>query len=140
MWKLIFILSAILLFLSPKKEESFYIIVDDCRNWRIGTPGKLQDQFSFYKQTENNRLIIIGHGWIEPSAKLSTEKIAISQIMEKKPIYTSTLDDEAWFRILQDSNRKLFILRPDDFCSGKRFVFNQEFTLYEAIISITRSE
>jgi hypothetical protein len=140
MWKLTLIFFWILLFLQPQKEESFYIIVDDCKNWKKMPRGKLQDQFSFYKESENNRLIIIGHGWIEPSAKLSTEKMTISQIMEKKPIYTSTLDDEMWFQILQDSNRKFFILRPDDFCSGKRFVLDENFTLYEAKISITRDE
>lgn len=140
MWKLVFILSVILLFISPKKEESVYILVDDCKNWKEMPRGKLQDQFSFYKEGENNRLIVIGHGWIEPSERLAIKKMTISQIMENQPIYTSTLDNEAWYQLLKDSNRKFFILRPDEFCSSKRFVFNEYFSLYEAIISINRDE
>ncbi len=140
MWKLTLYFWAIFLLFIPKKEESIYIIVDDCKNWKEMPKGRLQDQFSFHKESENNRSIMIIHGWIEPNAKLSTEKMTISQIMEKKTIYTSTLDNEAWFQILQDSNRKFFILRPDDFCSGKRFVLNEDFTLFEAKIFIARDE
>lgn len=140
MWKLNLIFSLVVQFLLHQKEESVFIIIDDCKNWKESPSHKLQDQFSFYKQSENNRLIIVGHGWIEPSARLAKKKMTISQIMENQPIYTSTLDDEAWFQLLQDSNRKFFILRPDDFCSGKRFVFKEDFMLYESIISITREE
>lgn len=140
MWKLISILFTILLITPLQKNEFVYIIIDDCKNWKEMPRGKLQDQFSFYKESESNRFIMIIHGWIEPSAMLSSQNLNLSQILEKKPIYTSDLNNEAWFDLLQDSNRKFFILRPDDFCSGKRFVLNENFTMYEAIISITRDE
>lgn len=140
MWKLTIILSLIFLILLPSKEETVYIIIDDCKKWKESPKGKLQDQFSFYKQSENNRLITIGHGWIEPSSRLLTKKMTMSQIMENQPMYTSALDDEAWFQLLQDSNRKFLILRPDDFCTSKRFTLNHQFTLYEAKIFITRDE
>jgi len=140
MWKLTFIYFLILLLTPFQKKELVYIIIDDCKNWKEMPKGKLQDQFSFYKESDENRLIMIIHGWIEPSAQLSTQVWTFSQIQGKKPIYTSDLNNEAWFDLLKDSNQKFFILRPDDFCSGKRFVLNEEFTLYEAIISISVDE
>lgn len=140
MWKLTFIFFSILLLTPSQKRELVYLIIDDCKNWKEMPKGKLQDQFSFYKESDENRLIMIIHGWIEPSARLSTKKWTFFQIQDKKPIYTSDLNNDAWFDLLQDSNRKFYILRPDDFCSCKRFVLSENFTLYEVKISITRDE
>ncbi|RAI95341.1 hypothetical protein LV83_00592 [Algoriphagus yeomjeoni] len=35
---------------------------------------------------------------------------------------------------------KVFIIHPDDYCSGKRFEYNHVFKLYEIRIQVTRDE
>lgn len=140
MWKIIFIVSISIFFKYPQKEESIYIIIDDCINWKIRTYGILQDQFFLSKERENNLSISLSHGWIEPSAKLSIEMLTYSQIKNKEPIYTSTLNDESWHKLIQVSDRKFFILRPDDFCSERRFLFDFTFALYEVKIHMDGEE
>ena len=62
-----------------------------------------------------------------------------ADILEQNPRYTSDLTAEDWLK-LDNEKRKIFFLRPDDFCSGRRFVFNQEFTLYEVRVSLSGDE
>lgn len=140
MWKLIFILSAILLLTQRQKEESLYIIIDDCKNWRIRTYGTHQDQFFLSKERKNNLFISLGHGWIDPSSRLSTEKCTLGEVLEKEAIYSSTLDDEAWYRLNQIINRKVFILKPSDFCSDRRFLHNHDFVFYQVKIYMDSEE
>jgi hypothetical protein len=140
MWKLILIILTISLFASTQKEDSIYIIVDDCKNWRIRTYGNLSDQFFLSKERKNKLIISLGHGWIEPSAKLTTEKLTFPQILNKEPIYTSTLNDEGWYKLIQVPNRKFYILRYDDFCSERRFLYGFTFVLYEVKIHMDGEE
>jgi hypothetical protein len=62
-----------------------------------------------------------------------------AEIMEQNPRYTSELKKEDWIK-LDNEKRKIYLLRPDDFCSEKRFVLNQEFTLYEVLIGLSGKE
>jgi hypothetical protein len=140
MWKLIYILIIVFIVIPQKKEKYIYIIVDDCKNWRLGPHNNPKDHFFFSKGRANGLLISFNHGWIDPRDKLSTEMLTISQIMNKEPIYTSTLDDEAWHQLLQVPNQRFFILRPDDFCSDKRFIHDFTFVLYEVRINMDREE
>lgn len=140
MWKLIFILSAILLLTPRQKEESLYIIIDDCKYWRIRNYGTHQDQFFLSKERKNNLFISLSHGWIDSSSRLSTEKWTLGEVLEKEAIYSSTLDDEAWYRLNQIINRKVFILKPSDFCSDRRFLHDYDFVFYEIKIHLDGEE
>lgn len=62
-----------------------------------------------------------------------------ADILEQKPKYTSELNADDWIK-LDNEKRKIYLLRPDDFCSGKRFVLNQEFTLYEVRVRLSGPE
>ncbi len=62
-----------------------------------------------------------------------------ADILEQNPRYTSELKKEDWIK-LDNEKRKIYLLRPDDFCSRRRFVLNQEFTLYEIRIGLSGTE
>ncbi|WP_157359752.1 hypothetical protein [Algoriphagus mannitolivorans] len=88
----------------------------------------------------NNPSITLGHGWIEPTSKRLTKNLTLSQTHEKNPIYTSNLDAKDWIRLIQNPNQKFFVLRPDEYCSDKRFLFNQQFSVYEVKIFVGYKE
>lgn len=124
-----------------KKEGSLYILVDDCKNWKIRTYGDNQSQFFISKEERiKYPSITLVHAWIEPSSKLSTENLTLSQIIEKSPIYTSNLNEEGWIRLIQNPNQKFFVVSPDEYCSDKRFLFNQHFSVYEVKIRVEYKE
>lgn len=139
--KLSLILTIVLILHFPKNEEEVYIIVDDCKNWKIRTYGDNQSQFFISKEERiKYPSITLVHAWIEPSSKLSTENLTLSQIIEKNPIYTSNLGDKDWIRLIQNPNQKFFVLRPDEYCSDKRFLFNHQFSVYEVKIFVEYKE
>lgn len=138
--KLSLILTIVLILHFPKNEEEVYIIVDDCKNWEVRTYGNKSHFFINKKQRMNNPSITLGHGWIEPTSKRLTKNLTLSQTHEKNPIYTSNLDDNDWIRLIQNPNQKFFVLRPDEYCSDKRFLFNQQFSVYEVKIFVGYKE
>ena len=137
--KLSFILPVILILLFPRNNESIYIIVDDCKNWKVRTPFK-KGPYLFFLTNEKDVRVDLAHGWIDPKDKLSTEKLTLSEIIEKKALFSSDLKFQDWDRLTSVKNTKYFILRPDDYCSEKRFVYSHQFTVYQMKIYVSRDE
>jgi hypothetical protein len=140
MWKLILVL---VIWLYPISDPSDYIILiaDDCMQWRKIDPYRKSDRFSIVKSTRDFHRIMLIHYWIFPEDSLSKINMRYSDILEQNPRYTSELKKEDWFELAYGKDKKkLFLLRPDDFCSGRRFVLNQEFTLYEFSIGLSGDE
>jgi hypothetical protein len=100
---------------------------------------KKKGYFGFTKSTPDFHLVGISHGWIFPEDSLSKINMRYAEIMEQNPRYTSELKKEDWIK-LDNEKRKIYLLRPDDFCSEKRFVLNQEFTLYEVRVGLSGPE
>ncbi len=64
-----------------------------------------------------------------------------ADILEQNPRYTSELKKEDWIELTFGKNKKkIFLLRPDDYCTRNRFVLNQEFTLYEVRMGLSGDE
>jgi hypothetical protein len=79
------------------------------------------------------------HDWMIPEDSMSKINKRYADIMEQNPRYTSELNADDWIR-LDNEKRKIYLLRPDDFCSEKCFVLNQEFPLYEVRIGLSGKE
>ena len=136
MWKLILLLT-LWLAPTPSPSDSIILIADDCTQWTMSILHKKKRHFGFSKSTPDFHLVGISHGWIFPEDSLSKINMRYADILEQKPRYTSKLKKEDWLELAYGKDKKkLFLLRPDDFCSGRRFVFNQEFTLYEVKASV----
>ena len=129
MWKLILVL-AIWLAPNPAPSEYIILIADDCTNWGKIDPYRKTARYSIVKSTPDFQSIMLIHDWMLPEDSLSKINMRHADILEQNPRYTSELKKEDWL-ILDNDKRKIFLLRPDDYCSRKRFVFNQQFTLYE---------
>ena len=138
MWKLILVL-AIWLYPTPDPSDYTILIADDCTQWKMSFFHKKKRHFGFSKSTPDFHSIGLSHGWISPEDSLSKINMRYADILEQNPRYTSDLTAEDWLK-LDNEKRKIFFLRPDDFCSGRRFVFNQEFTLYEVRVSLSGDE
>ena len=138
MWKLILLLS-LWLAPTPSPSDSIILIADDCTQWRMSILHKKKGYFGFTKSTLDFHLVGISHGWIFPEDSLSKINMRYAEIMEQNPRYTSELKKEDWIK-LDNEKRKIYLLRPDDFCSEKRFVLNQEFTLYEVRVGLSGPE
>jgi hypothetical protein len=138
MWKLILVLA---IWLAPNPTPSDYIILiaDDCTNWgKIDTYRKTA-RYSIVKSTPDFHSIMLIHDWMLPEDSLSKINMRHADILEQNPRYTSELKKEDWLK-LDNDKRKIFLLRPDDYCSRKRFVFNQQFTLYEVRVRLSGTE
>jgi hypothetical protein len=79
------------------------------------------------------------HDWMIPEDSMSKINVRYADILEQNPRYTSELKKEDWLK-LDNDKRKIFLLRPDEYCSRKRFVFNQQFTLYEVGVRLSGPE
>ena len=138
MWKLILVLA---IWLAPNPAPSDYIILiaDDCTNWGKIDPYRKTARYSIVKSTPDFQSIMLIHDWMLPEDSLSKINMRHADILEQNPRYTSELKKEDWLK-LDNDKRKIFLLRPDDYCSRKRFVFNQQFTLYEVRVRLSGTE
>ncbi len=138
MWKLILVL-AIWLYPTPDPSDYIILIADDCTQWKMSFFHKKKLHFGFSKSTPDFHSIGLSHGWISPEDSLSKINMRYADILEQNPRYTSELNADDWIK-LDNEKRKIYLLRPDDFCSEKRFVLNQEFTLYEVRVGLSGPE
>jgi hypothetical protein len=136
MWKLISFFLLLALGNYTKNYETIILIVNDCDKWRLVPAGNLVDQFSFYKIGNDGKHISLSHRWIESGSTLSTKILSISEMMSRDPIFTSDLNENDWYNLNKIPNRRIYIVRPDDYCSTNRFVYGFQFTLYEVMISL----
>lgn len=138
MWKLILVLA---IWLAPNPTPSDYIILiaDDCTKWGKIDPYRKSARYSIVKSTPDFHSIMLIHDWMIPEDSMSKINKRYADIMEQNPRYTSELKKEDWMK-LDNDKRKIFLLRPDEYCSGKRFVFNQQFTLYEVRVRLSGTE
>jgi hypothetical protein len=138
MWKLILVLA---IWLAPNPAPSDYIILiaDDCTNWGKIDPYRKTARYSIVKSTPDFHSIMLIHDWMLPEDSLSKINMRHADILEQNPRYTSELKKEDWLK-LDNDKRKIYLLRPDEYCSRKRFVFNQQFTLYEVRVRLSGTE
>jgi hypothetical protein len=138
MWKLILVLA---IWLAPNPAPSDYIILiaDDCTNWGKIDPYRKTARYSIVKSTPDFQSIMLIHDWMLPEDSLSKINMRHADILEQNPRYTSELKKEDWLK-LDNDKRKIYLLRPDEYCSRKRFVFNQQFTLYEVRVRLSGTE
>ncbi|MCE7055061.1 hypothetical protein LZF95_10280 [Algoriphagus sp. AGSA1] len=129
----------------PQLPTSDYLvlIVDDCQLARHMETGNIPEQVLIALNYNDNRKIVsLSNTYVYPEDRLSTMSMKFSEILESNPSYTSDLKSfDAWvdFAYRRDK-KKIFILIPRDYCSGKRFVSDQSFTLYEVRVALTHDE
>jgi hypothetical protein len=138
MWKLILVL-AIWLYPTPDPSDYIILIADDCTNWGKIDPYRKTARYSLVKSTPDFQSIMLIHDWMLPEDSLSKINMRHADILEQNPRYTSELKKEDWLK-LDNDKRKIYLLRPDEYCSRKRFVFNQQFTLYEVRVRLSGTE
>ena len=138
MWKLILVLA---IWLAPNPAPSDYIILiaDDCTNWGKIDPYRKTARYSIVKSTPDFHSIMLIHDWMLAEDSMSKINQRYADILEQNPRYTSELMKEDWLK-LDNDKRKIFLLRPEDYCSRKRFVINQQFTLYEVRVRLSGTE
>jgi hypothetical protein len=140
MWLLIFTL---LWLNNPETNQNEYtiLIVDDCTNWNEIVRPSGTTFYSITKEVPVFHNIRLSHFWVFPEDSLTKKRMRYSEILNKNPRYTSKLTVEDLDHLAYGKDKKkVFILRPDDYCSGRRFVFNQELTLYEVRVGLSGDE
>ena len=117
------------------------LIIDDCEEWRVDLPSKWPEAFSIRKDLPKKEWIVLIYNWLKPEDQLSTLRLSFSEITNKKLIYSSELNYEDWTELRYGKDHEeIYILRPEDFCSQNRFLFDYKFTVYEVIIGTSESE
>jgi len=139
MWRLIAVLLFIIVPLGGNKE-TILIVVDDCQNWRKINTRNSSETFSLSKDVSIEQRVSLIHGWLDPTDSLSKMSINHPIIKDAKICYASLLKEEDWYKLSSDLGPRIFILRPADFCSNKRFVLNYDFSVFEVILNVSRKE
>ncbi len=139
MWKLIVLPLFICNILFFNHSEFVILILDDCQDWSSVPNNALRTKsdFIYSKDLPKNKSVSIGHSWNEPKLKPETKSVSYSDLNNKEIFYSSEMSFENW-DILKD--RKVFVLKPEDFCSSKRFEFGYQFVLYEVKIIVSYEE
>ena len=117
--------------------------MDDCYNWSAvpNNALKYKSDFIYSKNLPKNQSVSLGHIWFDPKPKPETKKISFSEINEMNRFYTSEMNYADWIEMRYRKDAvKIYILRPEDFCSQNRFVFDYKFKLYEVKIGTTDIE
>lgn len=138
MWSLILLL--VFSLTTYTSSEHVILIVDDCQDWYeipSSSYEKEEGKFTISKgDTPSFRKVMLIHGWIDPGDKLATLSMTYPEILRVPHVFSSDLSSDDWTEL----SGKMFIVRPEDYCSGKRFIHNHNFKVYEAIIHVTRDE
>lgn len=138
MWKLVILFCFNII--PYDRPDHAILIIDDCQAWDEVVSSafeKEEGKFTISKGgNSTHRLIMLIHGWIDPGDKLATLSMTYPEILRAPHVFSSDLSSDDWTEL----SGKMFIVRPEDYCSGKRFVHNYKFKVYEAIIHVTRDE
>jgi len=116
------------------------LILDDCTTWEFkdySQPGpdlKKSDYpfFSFRKiELKTNDYISLSHIGVSLEEKTLSLDLTFPEILSHDPVYTSKLSLADWYS-LQVSNpgTPIYLVMSSDYCSEKRFIWQQKFTLY----------
>jgi hypothetical protein len=116
------------------------LILDDCTTWEFkdySQPGpdlkkSEHPRFSFTKiEVKTNDYISVSHTGVSFEGKTLSLDLTYSEILSRNPVYTSKLSLADWYS-LQVSNpgTPIYLVIPSDYCSEKRFIWEQKFTIY----------
>lgn len=122
-------------------KEKVFIIVDECKSWEKNRI--LDDQYFF---TFNNEVCCVSPYYsIQGKDSLASVKlfnvdinlnpaetleISLTEMLNTGAKFSSAMSYEDWYAI-NSEEADLYIILPDDFCSIKRFNYNEVFTVYK---------
>ena len=143
MYQLIFTI-ALWLSVFQSEKDSLFIVIDDCGNWEMidysndNRVKKLPKGPHFYLfQEYSNTTVSLIHFPISESGQLDTMNLTLPKILEKNHLFSSNIPFWDWLKLRPEiADMRIFIVLPKDYCSSKRFLWNQRFTLYEIKVSV----
>ena len=140
MWRLVLIIPLLMNSLILDEVHTTVIILNDCKIWEKTLMGMDSNYFVYSKEIKDRREVRLSYGWIDKSDSLSTINQGYPEILKSDFIFSSELSYNDWYKLMGDPARSFFILRPEDFCSDRRFWHNYQFTLYPVRIFVDGNE
>lgn len=123
------------------QEDYRILIVDDCKNWHEIVRPKKPNHYSITKEIPVFHNVWLSHFWLFPEDSLTRIDLTYPEILKLNPQFTSELTTADWDQLAYGKDKKkIFMLKPDDFCSEKRFCFDEKFTLLEVRIHLSGDE
>jgi hypothetical protein len=115
------------------------IILDDCNEWIVSDFSKnekLQEAPVDFRFTLTKgypyHTVFLTHFWLFTEDPMKKIELTLPEIMQKNTQFSSMITLSDWVKMSKEKYPKqTFILLPQDYCSDKRFTFNQKFILYE---------
>lgn len=122
-------------------SDCLILIADDCSKWSKYDFNQEEVQFGLSKDIIGYNFLGLTHSWLFPNDKLSIINMTYSEILKMNPKFSSELSPKDWEQLAYGKEKKkIYMLKPDDYCSEKRFVYNEEFVLYEVRIHLSGDE
>ncbi|PZX53144.1 hypothetical protein [Algoriphagus chordae] len=133
---------------STVEKEKIYVIIDDCQKWE--NPRTISGQyfsiasnkvccvppFNTYKGKDSLASVHLFNVDLDLNPP-DLLKITFSELLDYGAKFSSEMSFEEWDSINSDEI-DLYILLTDDFCSRKRFNYNEVFTVYKTNL-VTKS-
>ena len=115
------------------EKDSLFIVIDDCDNWEesefpyneLLQKSSTGRRFSLIKK-DNSPFFFLRHFWIEENERLEELILPYPEILSKKPLFSSDLTWEDWYK-LSYGKKKIYFLLPSANCSARRFDWNTDF-------------
>ena len=116
------------------------LILDDCTTWEFkdySQPGpdlkkSEHPRFSFTKiEVKPNGYIALSHTGVSFEGKTLSLDLTYPGILSHNPVYTSKLSLADWYSLeVSNPGTPIYLVMPSDYCSEKRFIWEQKFTVY----------
>lgn len=136
---------------SNKKPEFRILILDECVEWKFKSSYTDSESLEHQKIAESvihleknfdssNYVWITHLGLLEENPMLTIE-LTLPEVLSRNPSFSSEFSMKEWheFRIKKPI-QPVYVLIPSDYCSEKRFLANQKFTLYLVHLELPYTE
>lgn len=116
------------------------LILDDCTTWEFKdysqpSPDLKKSDYPFFSfrkiDLKTKDYISVSHIGVSLEEKTLSLDLTYPEILSHNPVYSSKLSLGDWYS-LEASNPgiPIYLVMPSDYCSEKRFLWKQKFTVY----------
>lgn len=126
------------------------LILDDCTTWEFkdySQPSpdlkKSDNPRFFFKKIElkTNNYISVSHTGVSFEDKTLSLDLTYPEILSHDPVFSSNLSLADWYSLeVSNPGTPIYLVMPSDYCSEKRFIWQQKFTDYLIHLILPYSE
>jgi hypothetical protein len=126
------------------------LILDDCTTWEFKDysqpdPDLKKSDYPFFSfrkiDLKTKDYISVSHIGVSLEEKMLSLDLTYPEILSHNPVYSSKLSLADWYSLeVSNPGTPIYLVIPSDYCSEKRFIWQQKFTVYLIHLILPYSE